>query len=58
LKELRFTADGGVWRVAFVFDGKRVAVLLAAGNKRGHGEPRFYKALMKLAEQRFSTWRD
>jgi hypothetical protein len=35
LKELRFTADGGVWRVAFAFDRNRIAVLLAAGDKSG-----------------------
>ncbi len=41
LKELRFTADRGVWRVAFVFDGQRVAVLLVAGDKRGVSQDRF-----------------
>ena len=56
LKELRFTAAGGVWRVAFAFDGKRIAVLLAAGDKRGKAEPRFYKALIATAERRFATW--
>ena len=35
MKELRFTASGGVWRVAFAFDRSRRAVLLAAGNKKG-----------------------
>ena len=35
LKELRFSAEGGVWRLAFAFDRRRVAVLLAIGNKRG-----------------------
>jgi hypothetical protein len=56
LKELRFTADGGVWRVAFAFDGKRVAVLLAAGSKAGVSEARFYKTLIATAEQRWRTW--
>jgi hypothetical protein len=31
MKELRFEADGGVWRVAFAFDPKRRGILLAAG---------------------------
>jgi hypothetical protein len=53
LKELRFDAAGGVWRVAFVFDGRRVAVLLAAADKRGKAQDRFYKALVALAEKRF-----
>jgi hypothetical protein len=34
MKELRADAAGGVWRVAFAFDPRRQAILLAAGNKR------------------------
>ena len=56
LKELRFGADGGVWRVAFAFDGNRIAVLLAAGDKRGRAAARFYKTLITLAERRWATW--
>jgi hypothetical protein len=56
VKELRFDADDGVWRVAFAFDRKR-AVLLAAGDKRGQKEARFYKSFIRVAEQRFATWR-
>jgi hypothetical protein len=56
LKELRFAADGGVWRVAFAFDGRRVAVLLAAGDKAGVSESRFYKGLIARAEKRWATW--
>jgi hypothetical protein len=55
LKELRFGAAGGVWRVVFAFDHGRVAVLLAAGDKRGlrgGAEERFYKGLIALAERR------
>ncbi len=52
LKELRFSADGGVWRVAFAFNGRRIAVLLAAGDKRGVAQGRFYKSLIALAERR------
>jgi hypothetical protein len=33
MKELRFNADGGVWRVAFAFDLERKAILLVAGDK-------------------------
>jgi len=57
LKELRFSAVGGVWRVAFAFDGNRVAVLLVAGDKGGKDQARFYKALIKLAEERWDTWK-
>jgi hypothetical protein len=57
LKELRFTADGGVWRGAFAFDRNRIAVLLVAGDKRGRDQSRFYKTLIAVAEQRFASWR-
>ena len=33
MKDLRFDAAGGVWRVAFAFDPKRQAVILVAGDK-------------------------
>ena len=41
MKELRFDADGGVWRVAFAFDPQREAILLVAGDKSGGSEARF-----------------
>jgi hypothetical protein len=56
LKELRFSADGEVWRVTFAFDGQRVAVLLVAGDKRGVSQELFYRRLIALAERRFASW--
>jgi len=56
MKELRFEADNGVWRVAFAFDPKRQAVLLVAGDKSGTSQKRFYKSLIKKADQRFDDW--
>ena len=53
MKELRFDADDGVWRVAFAFDTQRMAVLLVAGDKSGVSEKRFYKTLIKKADERF-----
>lgn len=53
MKELRFNADGGVWRVAFAFDPKRNALLLVAGDKSGRGKKRFYAGLIKKADKRF-----
>ena len=53
MKELRFNADNGVWRVAFAFDPKRRAVLLLAGDKSGTSEKRFYRQLIKKADDRF-----
>ena len=46
MKELRFKAADGIWRVAFAFDPKRKAVLLVAGDKSGVSEKRFYRELI------------
>lgn len=35
MKELRFKAEGGVWRIAFAFDPNREAVVLVGGDKSG-----------------------
>ena len=53
MKELRFRADGGVWRIAFAFDPERAAILLVGGDKSGVGSDRFYKGLIKRADARF-----
>jgi hypothetical protein len=53
MKEIRFDADNGVWRVAFAFDPKRKAVLLVAGDKAGVSEKRFYRTLLRKADSRF-----
>ena len=54
MKELRCTADDGVWRVAFAFDPDRRAILLVAGDKSGVNEKRFYKQLIAKADERFT----
>lgn len=56
MKELRFNANNGVWRVAFAYDPKRQAVLLIAGDKAGLNEKRFYKDLIRKADARFSDY--
>lgn len=53
MKELRFSANNGVWRVAFAFDPERKAVLLVAGNKAGVNQKRFYKQLIIRADDRY-----
>jgi hypothetical protein len=53
MKELRFSAAGGEWRVAFAFDTKRKAILLVAGDKSGASEKRFYREMIRRADQRF-----
>ena len=53
MKELRFKAEGGVWRTAFAFDPERKAILLVSGDKSGGSERQFYKQLIKKADDRF-----
>ena len=53
MKELRFDADGGVWRVAYAFDPERKAILLTAGDKSGTGKERFYNNLLRIADRRY-----
>jgi hypothetical protein len=53
MKELRFDAADGVWRVAFAFDPKRQAILLVGGDKSGGSEKRFYRQLIEKADARF-----
>lgn len=58
MKELRFQVDNGVWRVAFAFDPERKAILLVAGDKSGSNKRRFYKRLIKKADERFDAHLD
>jgi hypothetical protein len=53
MKELRFDADDGVWRVAFAFDLRRKAILLVGGDKSGVSRDRFYRNLIEIADRRF-----
>lgn len=54
LKELRFHAAGGEWRVVFAFDTERKAILLAAGDKAGVSQVKFYRTLIDLASLRLN----
>ncbi len=53
MKEARFSAADGEWRLAFAFDPKRRAILLVAGDKSGGSAKRFYRALIRKADERF-----
>ena len=53
MKELRFSAADGEWRLAFAFDPARKAVLLVAGHKSGGSARRFYRTLIRRADERF-----
>ena len=53
MKELRFSAADGEWRVAFAFDPKREAILLVGGDKSGVSQKQFYRNLIRKADERF-----
>ncbi|PUE24126.1 hypothetical protein B9Z39_14115 [Limnohabitans sp. JirII-29] len=57
MKELRFKANHGaeIWRAAFAFDPNRHAIVLVAAAKQGSVEKRFYKDLLKTANERFDS---
>ena len=56
MKELRFSWNGQVWRVAFAFDPLRQAILLVGGDKGGTDQRRFYKRLLTLADARYDAY--
>jgi hypothetical protein len=55
MKELRFRAANGQWRVAFALDPARKAILLVAGDKSGGSQKRFYRELIRKADDRFDA---
>src|ERR1700681_346855 len=55
MKELRFDAADGVWRVAFAFDPRRQGILLVAGDKSGVKQRQFYARLIATADKRFAA---
>lgn len=58
MKELRFSTADGEWRVAFAFDTRREAILLVAGDKSGISEKRFYRRLVRKADERLEAHLD
>jgi hypothetical protein len=55
MKELRFSAADGEWRVAFAFDPRRRGILLIAGDKSGGSTKRFYRELIRKADERLDA---
>ena len=53
MKELRFNAEDGVWRAAFAFDPSRRGIILAAADKSGVSQRRFYRRLIATADDRY-----
>ena len=58
LKELRTQTTDHVFRVAFLFDEERKAVLLIGGDKKGKNEKKFYQNLIKQAEKIYQQYRN
>jgi hypothetical protein len=56
LKEIRTQTSNHVFRVAFLFDEERKAVLLIGGDKKGKDEKRFYRNLIKQAEKIYKQY--
>jgi hypothetical protein len=56
MKELRFNAANGAWRIAFAFDPKRQAILLCGGDKSGESESRFFRRLIAKADERYGAY--
>lgn len=54
LKELRVQYRGAPWRMLFVFDPFRNALLLVGGNKQG--DKRWYKKNIAEAEKRYREY--
>jgi len=56
LKELRFgSSELGAFRVLFVFDPQRTAVLLASGDKSGQWS-NWYARAIRIAEERYAQY--
>lgn len=56
LKELRVQSKLSVFRLFFIFDPIRQAIVLCGGNKKGKQEKRFYKEMIALAEQTYDNY--
>ncbi len=54
MKELRVSAAGDIWRIAFALDPGRNVILLAAGDKRRANEDRFFRDLIRFVDSRFA----
>lgn len=55
MKELRFSASGGEWQVAFTFDPTPTAILLVARDRSGGSEQCGNRALIRKADDWFDT---
>ena len=58
MKEMRLSTAQGEWRIAFAFDPSRNAILLVGGDKSGRPSRRFYRDLIRKADERFDRHLD
>lgn len=56
LKELRVQSKLSVFRLFYIFDPIRQAIVLCGGDKKGKNEKRFYKEMIALAEQTYDDY--
>jgi len=56
LKELRVQAQGRKYRIAFLFTGDRVCLILTGDVKGGSEDKRFYKKLIAEAESLYEEF--
>jgi len=56
LKELRPKTDAHEFRIAYIFDPVRKGVLLIGGDKKGKNQKKFYKDLIREAEQIYAAY--
>jgi len=56
LKELRTQTTAHVFRIAFIFNKERTGILLIGGDKKGKDEKKFYKNLIKKAEDIYQLY--
>lgn len=56
LKELRVQSKSSVFRLFFIFDPARQAIVLCGGDKRGKKEKIFYQTMITLAEKTYDAY--
>lgn len=56
LKELRVQSKLSVFRLFFIFDPIRQAIVLCGGDKKGKKEKIFYQKMIALAEQTYDRY--
>ena len=56
LKELRIQSKHSVFRLLFIFDPIRQAIILCGGDKKGKNQKTFYNQMILLAEQTYDLY--